>query len=42
MQFSVYKSSLQIGDVRLFVKTGVQFYLVMFSEKKKLVKRCKK
>lgn len=39
MQFSIYNNSLQIGDVRLFVKTGVQFCLVMFLENNKLVKR---
>lgn len=41
MQFSIYKNSLQIGDVSLFVRTVVQFCLVMFSENKKFVKRCK-
>lgn len=42
MQFSIYKNSLQIGDVRLFVKTGVQFCLVMFSENKKACEKMQK
>lgn len=42
VQFSIDKNSLQIGDVRLFVKTGVQLCLLMFSESKMPVKKCKK
>lgn len=42
MQFSIYKSFLQVADVRPFVKIGVQFCLLMFSESKMPVQKCKK